>query len=401
MSTCSSDVLVVGGSVAATRAAEIVVRKAPQLSVVVVSDESHAPYERPPLSKTDLDDAMDLDALTYPTVATLRDAGVEFELATRAERLDVGTRTVTTTTGSVEYGALVIATGCEPVIPSLLRGLDDVYALRCYEDAVALRAAVAGSDTAVAIVGAGFIGGEFAATLAKQERDVALIDLAPKPLGRFGDAVAASYKQLHRDAGVTLHLGTAAVDVTHDGGRRELVLDDDTRVRADVILLGVGVRPAVDWLADSGLTLDNGIVCDTTLRAADRVYAAGDAIRWTNARFGSTMRIEHWTNAAQQGRVAGMNAANAVLGESPVECANVPYFWSDQHGVRIQFAGHRTGDEEIVESHDDSGSLYLYRRGDEVTGALAFERRTQFVKLRAALKTPLPWETARELAELA
>jgi NADPH-dependent 2,4-dienoyl-CoA reductase/sulfur reductase-like enzyme len=396
----TSDILIVGGSVAATRAAEAVARHASSLGITVVSDEANPPYERPPLSKIGLREPLELQALCYPVVAKLREQGVTFALDTRAERLDIQGSEVQTSRGPIQYGSLVIATGCDPVIPPPFAGLDDVFALRSYDDAVSLRRAVADPARSVAIVGAGFIGGEFAATLAKEGRDVALIDLDPKPLGRFGDPVADAYQALHRAAGVTLHLGNAVMDVVEDSGARALRLYDGTRVPADVILLGVGVRPSTTWLEDSGLVLDGGIVCDATLRAAERVYAAGDAVRWPNSRFDATMRVEHWTNAAEQGRVAGLNAVNALAGAPPVECSTVPYFWSDQHGTRIQFAGFLTTADEMFEDRTDEGSLFVYRSGEVVTGVLAFERRAQFVKLRAALRKPLSWRDAREIGGL-
>ncbi|MGY1812232.1 NAD(P)/FAD-dependent oxidoreductase [Blastococcus sp. SYSU D00820] len=400
MADRSSDIVIVGGSVAATRAAEAARRHAPSLSITVVTDEPHLPYERPPLSKLPVAGPVDLDRLTYPAARALRDDGVDFMLDTRAEALDLGAREVRTSHGVVGYRALVIATGCEPLIPPLFRDVPDVYALRRYEDAVALRAAVADPSRSVAIVGAGFIGGEFAATLAKEGRRVALIDLAHRPLGRFGHAVADRYESLHRAGGVTLHLGSAAVGVS-EGARRSVLLYDGTAVPADVIVVGVGVRPSLDWLGSAGLWLEDGIVCDATLSAAGgSVYAAGDVVRWPNARYGATMRIEHWTTAAEQGRVAGINAANALLGRPAIDCLTVPYFWSDQHGVRIQFAGYRTGDEEIVEHTGEEGSLFVYRRGDDVVGVLAFEQRPVFVRLRAALRTSLSWPQAQDIMGL-
>ena len=157
------------------------------------------------------------------------------------------------------------------------------------------------------------------------------------------------------------------------------------------------MQPSTEWLESSGIPLGNGIACDTQLRTADRVFAAGDVVRWPNARFGTTMRVEHWTNAAEQGRIAGINAANAVSGLLPVECVTVPYFWSDQHGVRIQFSGFLTGAEEIVESREPGGSMFVYKLGDIVTGVLAFERRAEFVKLRAMLRRETRWDTVRDL----
>jgi NADPH-dependent 2,4-dienoyl-CoA reductase/sulfur reductase-like enzyme len=394
-----SDVVIVGGSVAATRAAEAAARHAPSLTITVVSDESNPPYERPPLSKVGLDEPLDLQALTYPAVAKLGEHGVSFALNTRAEGLDVAARTLLTSNGPLGYRSLVVATGCEPIIPPLFAGLEDVYSLRSYEDALALRAAVTAADRPVAIVGAGFIGGEFAATLVKQspDRAVALIDLDAKPLGRFGDPVADAYRALHHEAGVRLHFGNAVVGVGQATNGRVVELYDGTSVPADIILLGVGVRPATRWLANSSVKLDGGIVCDATLRAAEGVYGAGDAVRWPNERFHATMRIEHWTTAAEQGRIAGINAVNALTGAPPVVCSTVPYFWSDQHGVRIQFAGHRTGLEDVYVDRTDDGTLFLYRAGHDITGVLAFGRRAQFVKLRAAMRKGLSWQDVQVL----
>lgn len=396
----ASDIVIVGGSVAATRAAEASIRHAPSLTVTVISEEDHLPYERPPLSKLAVDSPVDLGALTYPAVAKLIEQGVSFALGARATGLDLARQQVRTTASDIGYGSLVVATGCEPIIPPLFAERRDVYPLRTHADAVALRRSVEDRSRSVAIVGAGFIGGEFASTLVKHGREVALIDMAEHPLGRLGVPVAEAYEQLHRDHGVRLHLGNGVVDIAESGGAgRELVLADGTRVGADVIVLGVGVRPSTTWLDGSGLRLESGVVCSATLRAGYRVFAAGDLARWPNPRYEETMRVEHWTSAAEQGRTAGLNAARTVLGEPLETCSVVPYFWSDQHGVRIQHAGRVIGGEEIVESHSAAGSLYLYRDGDMLAGVVAFERRSQFVQLRARLRAGLSWTSATGLAE--
>lgn len=393
----TSDIVIVGGSVASLKAAEAITRHAPQLKVTLISEESHLAYQRPPLSKIGLSEAMDLESLAYPSAVNLQEQGVEFALGHRAVALDTASKQVQTTQGTFGYRALVIATGCEPIIPPIFRDKPDVYSLRTFEDAVALRDAVSDPNKTVAVIGAGFIGGEFAATLVKEGRKVSIVDLAEKPLGRFGEDVSEKYQSLHREAGVSLYLGLSVDDLVEEDGKRALLLSDGTKISADVILLGVGVRPSIQWLEGSGLTIDQGLVCDATLGAAPDIYAAGDLVRWPNQRFGISMRIEHWTNAAEQGRIAGTNAANAVLGQAAKEFSNVPYFWSDQHGIRVQFAGYRFGTEEIIEDHSDEGSLFLYRLGTEVTGVLAFERRTKFAELRAALRKPLTWERAQEL----
>ncbi|MDH2401807.1 FAD/NAD(P)-binding oxidoreductase [Bradyrhizobium sp. SSUT18] len=393
------DVAIVGGSIAGLRAAQTVARHAPDLTITMISDETHPPYERPPLSKVGLTKQMSLDALIYPAVNELRSHGVNFLLGTTAEELDVDARKVVHSSGTLHYRSLVIATGCEAIIPPALSGLPDIFTLRRYDDAVSLRRALANPLKSVAIVGAGFIGGELASMLANEGRRVALIDLARKPLGRFGEPVFRDYEALHRGAGVVLRFGEQVVDVVDQGDGRVLELGDGSRVPADVIVLGVGVRPSTEWLQQSGLRVENGIHCDGALRAADHVFAAGDVVRWPNQRWDTDMRVEHWTNAAEQGRVAGINAANDILGLPLEVCANVPYFWSDQHGVRIQFAGHRAGDEEIIESRNSSGSLFIYRRSDIVTGVLAFERRADFVKIRTMLKNELTWQPVRSLID--
>lgn len=391
------DVAIVGGSIAGLRAAQTVVRHAPGLTIAMISDETHPPYERPPLSKVGLTKPLTLDALIYPAVNDLKSHGVNFLLGTKAEELDVDARKIGHSSGTLQYRSLVIATGCEAVIPPALSGLPNLFPLRRYEDAVSLRLALADPLKSVAIIGAGFIGGEVASMLVNEGRQVALVDLAKKPLGRFGEPVFKNYEALHRGAGIDLRFGEQVVDVLDQGDSRVLELSDGSRVPADVIIVGVGVRPSTGWLKRSGLRVENGILCDGVLRAADHVFAAGDAVRWPNRRWDTDMRVEHWTNAAEQGRVAGINAANDILG-SPLEvCANVPYFWSDQHGVRIQFAGHRKGDEEVIESRDSDGSLFMYRQGEIVTGVLAFERRAEFVKIRTMLKNELSWHTASSL----
>lgn len=393
----SSDIVIVGGSVAGLRAAQAAVRRAPDLRVTMISDEAYPPYERPPLSKLGLNEPFGLDTLVYPAVAELEKTGVEFLLGYRAESLDVDGRTVRHAQGEIEYKALVIATGCEAIVPPVLAGLPDVFVLRTYNDAVAIREALGDASKSLVIVGASFIGGELASMAVKEGRDVTLIDLASKPLGRFGEAVFENYQALHRDAGVKLHFGKQVVEVTKIDGVRNIVLDDGTHVPAGIIVAGVGVRPSVGWLHGSGLRLDNGIVCDSSLQAADHVFAAGDAVRWPNRRLGAEVRIEHWTNAAEQGRVSGLNAANAVLGAPLEPCANVPYFWSDQHGVRIQFAGHRRGDEQVLQNRTEAGSLFFYRLGDIVTGVLAFERRAEFAKIRTKLRQELSWQSVSSM----
>ncbi|GAA4024839.1 FAD/NAD(P)-binding oxidoreductase [Streptomyces plumbiresistens] len=395
--TLSRDVVIVGASVAGLHAADAVAKVARGLTVTVIGDEAHPPYDRPPLSKTALPQSLGLDAVRLRSFARLRDEGVDFRLGTRAVGLDAARRELHLERATISYGALVLACGCDPVVPALLSGRPKVVALRRWEDLLSLRAALAGTSVSVAVVGAGFIGGEVTAALKGSGRSVSLIDVSPQPLGRFGAFVAESYTTLHEEAGVAQYFGDGVVEVIETGRGRFLRLSSGAQVPADVIVVGGGARPSTGWLESSGLTLRNGIVCDAELRAHEDVFAAGDVARWFNPRYGTRMRMEHWTNAAEHGRIAGLNAARSVLGDSTEACATVPYFWSDQHGVKLQFAGFLNGDERTLTQRTADGSIVLYGRDDQLVGVLAFEHRSLFVKLRTMLKGMAAWDAAMEI----
>lgn len=387
----TTDIAIIGGSTAALRAAEAASRRAPELKVTVISSEDHLPYELPPLSKIPLGDQVDIESLIYPSARALQEQGVDFRLGHRATALDPRRRVVSTDHGDLTYRAAVIATGCEPIMPPVFRGERDVFVLRRFEDSVALRQSLADTGRSVAIVGAGFIGGEFASTLSGAGRAVSLIDLSEHPLIRFGEAVSTAYEDLHRINGVDTFFGVGATGTVKRHGRRFLSLNDGREVAADVIVVGVGVRPAVSWLASSGIELENGILTDRYLQSCQGVFAAGDAVRWPNGRFDATMRIEHWTTAAEQGRAAGLNAVSFVENGPLAPFVSVPFFWSDQHGQRVQWAGYQTAGQPVLSSRTDDGSMYFFREGDFVSGVLAFERRQEFVRFRAKLRQPVAW----------
>ncbi|WP_314325125.1 FAD-dependent oxidoreductase [Paenarthrobacter ilicis] len=395
----TTGIAIIGGSTAALRAAEAANRRAPGLKVTVISSEDHLPYELPPLSKIPLSDTMDIESLIYPSARALQEQGVEFRLGHRATALDPRRRVVSTDHGDLTYRAAVIATGCEPILPRVFRGEEDVFVLRRFEDSLALRHSLADRRRSVAIVGAGFIGGELASTLVGDGRAVSLIDLSEHPLIRFGEAVSTVYEDLHRVKGVDTYFGVGAVGTVERSGRRFLTLSDGHEVPADVIVVGVGVRPAVSWLSSSGIELENGILTDRYLQSCQGVFAAGDAVRWPNSRFNATMRIEHWTTAAEQGRAAGLNAVSFIEKADLAPFASVPFFWSDQHGQRVQWAGYQTAGQPVLSCRSDDGSMFFFREGDFLSGVLAFERRQEFVQLRAKLRHPVSWDSLPGLVE--
>jgi NADPH-dependent 2,4-dienoyl-CoA reductase/sulfur reductase-like enzyme len=222
--------------------------------------------------------------------------------------------------------------------------------------------------TRVAIVGAGFIGLEVAASCRARGLDVTVIEALPVPLSQIlGPTLCEMIAAMHRDHGVDLRTGVTVTDVVGESRVAGVVLSDGSRIEADVVVVGIGVTPNTEWLEGSGLTLDNGIVCNGSGEAAPDVYAAGDVARVANRWHGDSPRIEHWTNAVEQ---AAHAAANGLAGpEGSTSFSSVPYFWSDQYDRKVQFIGRARPQDEIVivdGSLADRRLTALYRRGDRL-----------------------------------
>lgn len=369
-------VTIVGGSLAGLRAAQTLRAEGYDGTITVVGAEDHLPVDRPPLSKQVLAGAWD------PSRAALRgvdEAAAEWVLGRRATRLDVGAHAVTLDDGQVlDADGVVLACGATPrrlppeVAPP---GLEGVHELRTLADCLALRADLDRGGRVV-VIGAGFIGAEVASTARGLGSDVTVLEALPIPLERvLGPEIGARCGQLQRDHGVDLRCGVAVRGLRSAGGRVVGVeMADSTVVDADVVVVGVGVVPAVGWLEGSGLTLSDGVVCDSRCRAAPGVVAAGDVARWRHESYGVDLRVEHWTNASEQGAAA----ARALLhGDAAPEYRPTPYFWSDQHGTKIQFVGHsRPGDRvQIEEGAPEEGRFVAsYSRDGRITGALLWNR---------------------------
>jgi NADPH-dependent 2,4-dienoyl-CoA reductase/sulfur reductase-like enzyme len=393
--------VVVGASLAGLRAAESARRSGFSGAITLLGDEEHLPYDRPPLSKEFLTSEEPPTATVLREEAMLRDElGVTLRLGTPATGLDVAGRAVLTDDGSLGYTALVIATGATPrTIPGTSH-LSGVHVLRTIDDARQIRAALdAGARTVV--VGAGFIGSEIAASARARGVEVTVVEAMPTPLARpVGEQMGKVLASLHERNGTTLRVGVGVESLEGDDKVRAVRLADGSTIDAELVVVGIGVAPNTDWLADSELAIDNGIVCDEKLRtSADDVYAAGDVASWINPVFGIRMRLEHWTIAAEQGGHAGRNAA-APANATPFE--TVPYFWSDWYGKRIQFVGIAADAEEIATvagELDGDTFVTLYRRGDSLAGALALDQRSQIMKYRAMLAAGASWDEAIAFAK--
>ncbi len=395
-------VVVVGASLAGLRAAEEVRHEGHTGPVIIVGEEIHAPYDRPPLSKQVLAGKWDVARIHHHAPDVLDTLGLEFRLGRRATRLDVDGRALWTDDGDVlHYDGLIVATGASARTLPDTEGQPAVRALRTLDDCVAIRQTLlaAGDGARVVVIGAGFIGSEVAATCRGLGAEVTVVEALPTPLGRvLGTEMGEACAGLHRAEGVTVLTGVGVdrVAATPGSGPAAVVhLADGTALEADLVVVGIGVVPATSWLEDSGLDLDNGVVCTESLFAADAVVAAGDVARWTHPGLGEQLRVEHWTNAAEGGAAA---ARNLLAGSSvAVPYDPVPFFWSDQYATKIQVIGLPGPDDEVVvvEGSAEEGKLVaLYRRGDRLRAVLAFSRPRHLMAYRPLLAAGASFDEA-------
>jgi NADPH-dependent 2,4-dienoyl-CoA reductase/sulfur reductase-like enzyme len=389
---------IVGASLAGLRAAEAARKSGYPGPITLIGAEPHPPYSRPPLSKEFLCDDSPPDPVFRPLRELRERLAIDVRLGCRAVGLDSRRRVLFCDDGELPYAALVIATGAQPRdLPGApASGRGGVRSLRGLDDARYVRAALqAGARTVV--VGAGFIGAEVASAARKRGLPVTMVEAAPVPLGRsVGPRLGALLADLHRQAGTDLRLGAAVERIEGNGPVTGVVLGTGERIPADLVVTGIGALPSTGWLAGSGVELDprdGGVLCDASLAASvPGLYAAGDACSWASDRFGRRLRLEHWTSAAEQGALAGRNAADGGARRYDT----VPYFWSDWYGSRIQFVGEPGGAEpEVIGGGWQDGKLLaLYRRDGELTGALTVDRPALIMKLRRLVAERADWREA-------
>lgn len=379
-------IVIVGGGLAAARTAEQLRRAEYAGSITVVSDEEHLPYDRPPLSKEVL--RAEIDDVTLNPVEFYEEKGITLRLASGATSLDIAAQIVTLANGDVlDYAELVIATGLVPKrIPSL-PDVGGIFVLRTIDESRALREQV-GSTTRAVVIGAGFIGCEVAASLRKMGAEVTMVEPQPAPLASvLGHLVGDLVARLHRAEGVDVRCGIGVAGVTGADRVEKVQLDDGTELDTDVVVVGIGSRPSTDWLEGSGVEVDNGVVCDMHGRtSAPNVWAIGDVASWQNAS-GHQVRVEHWSNVAEQARVI----VPAMLGGDVPDGAVVPYFWSDQFGVKIQCLGEpRAGD--VVHIVEDDGRKFLayYERDGATVGVVGGGMPGKVMKARAKIAKGAP-----------
>jgi NADPH-dependent 2,4-dienoyl-CoA reductase/sulfur reductase-like enzyme len=388
--TSLRNIVVVGANVAGLGAIGALRSAGYDGRLTLVGDEPHLPYNRPPLSKDVLAGAAAPESTALVQPDRLDRLDVELMLGAHATALDLHEQAVEVDGRRLSFDGLIVATGSSPRRLPELERLAGVHVLRTLDDAVVLRNALEHARRLV-IVGAGFIGAEVASTARGLGVDVTIVELANDPLAQaLGPAMGGLCAGLHADHGVALRCGVTVSRVEGNGRVERVVLSDGTTLDTDVLLVAVGVKPNTDWLEGSGLELRNGVVCDATLNAGHpAVYAAGDVARWHNDLFGREMRVEHWTNADEQ----GVHAAESLLaGAAAHPFLGLNYVWSDQYGLRIQFAGTVADDVEVVDgSIDDRRLLAWYRHEGTIVGAVGIDSPKLLAKSRRLIRQRATW----------
>ncbi|MCP2163949.1 Reductase C-terminal [Goodfellowiella coeruleoviolacea] len=362
-----------------------------------VGAEPELPYDRPPLSKGILTGTWEPDRVRLCDAAGLADLDVDLRVGATATGADLAERVVSLADGTrLPFGTLVIATGVDPRSLPGTSGLRGVHTLRTLADATALRAEL-GPGRRLVVIGAGFLGTELAAAARTLGTEVHLVEPAPVPLAAaVGVEVGTMLAALHRDRGVSVRTGpgAAVTELTaRDGAVDRVVLADGSTITADVVVVAIGSVPATGWLAGSGLDCSDGVRCDQFCAAAPGVYAVGDVASWYHPGFATQVRLEHRTNAGEQ----GLYVARAVLGRTDEPFTPVPYFWSDQYDLKIQAFGLLRDHDEVrvVDGAIEDGEFVaLYRRGTRLAGVLGVRKVRALRQWQARIKSGSSWADA-------
>lgn len=378
------DTVIIGGSVAGVGVADELRRLGHDRPITLLDAQSHLPYDRPPLSKGVLTGEIAPEHLSFHDAEHYRSSGIELRLGVRVERLDAATRTIELETGeTLRARTIVLATGARA--RPMRQDAEHVHLLRERNDALELHAALSVASRVV-IIGGGFIGAEIASSATAIGVAATLVELAARPFEAItGPEVAELMLELHRRAGVDIRCGVTADRVARSVDGYTVSLGDGSAVSADAVVAGLGAVPEIEWLAGSGLEIDDGVVCDFSGRTSfPGVYAAGDAARWS-AGDSPARRHEHWTSAREQGRIV----AHTIIGTpGPRWEDTIPYVWSDQHGARLQMIGApATSDAVEVVQHDEQTGAFLalYGRDGELAGAVGCNRAGAITKQRLLL----------------
>jgi NADPH-dependent 2,4-dienoyl-CoA reductase/sulfur reductase-like enzyme len=359
----------------------------------MVGDENHMPYDRPPLSKNFLAGEWEADRVALRKPEALEELNLTWKLGSAATSLNLEENSLTLASGeTLTYHGLIIATG------GVVRRLPNqptiagVHVLRTLSDAENLRNEIT-EGAHVVVIGAGFIGLEAAATASKRGAHVTVLEGLEAPLIRaLGAEMGTAIGSVHTRNGVTVRCGVQVQSINGTDRVTSITLGTGEEVPADVVIVGIGVAPATQWCEGSGLTIRDGIVCDENLCAGPaHVFVAGDVLRWPNSLFADVeadMRVEHWTNAAEQGAIAAKNLYASMCETELEPYAAVPFFWSDQFDARIQCLGRPSANAQIdiVDGNIDDGKFCaIYTVNNRLTAVLGVSKPKLVMPSRALL----------------
>ncbi|MFF8928594.1 NAD(P)/FAD-dependent oxidoreductase [Streptomyces longwoodensis] len=356
-------------------------------TVTVIGAEPHQPYDRPPLSKAVLLGTAEGSAFDVDFDAL----GIELVLGREVNGLRPADHELDTGAGPVPYDVLVVATGAEPVRLPGAEGVPGVHLLRTLDDAERLRPVLARQHDIV-VVGAGWIGAEFATAAREAGCAVTVVEAADRPLaGALPPEVAAPMAGWYADAGADLRTHARVARVEPGA----VLLDDGTRLPAGAVVVGIGARPATAWLAGSGVALGahGEVVADAGLRTSvPDVYAVGDCASFPSARYGERLLVHHWDNALQGPRTVAANVLGEATGEAPQVYDPVPYFWSEQFGRFVQYAGHHGAADATLWRGDPSGPAWTvcWLRETRLVALLAVGRPRDLAQGRRLIESGTP-----------
>ena len=395
------EIVVVGASLAGIRSCQNLRRNGFEGTLTLIGEEKYLPYDRPPLSKSMLTTDQNPQELFLVSEAEVRDLEINLLLDERATGLNTLKQEVTVGEQKIHYEGLVIATGASARKLSKFTELDGIHTLRTLDDALAIRSGLT-SGSSIVIVGAGFIGSEIASAARTRGCKVTIIEGGAAPLIRgLGEKTGMACGSLHQRHGVELLLSTQVASIHGSGAVEEIELSDGTQIPASMLVVGIGASPNTEWLSDSGLTIDNGVLCDETLNVGvPGIYAAGDVARAPN-RWSSLppARTEHWSTATEH---AALAAKNLLAPSESTPYHSVPFVWSDQYQDRIQIAGDTSGSTHVTEligSFEEDAFVVGYQSGASISGIASLNSMREFAKFRRLLMTGGSWSDALDLAK--
>ena len=364
--------VVVGGGLAGAKAVEGAREAGFEGRIVLVTEEQHLPYERPPLSKAVLRGEKEPATAEVGGREFIEKHRVDMITGTAVASVDVARRRLSLRSGSeaeLSFDSLVLATGATPRkidIPGA--DLGGVHYLRTVDQSLELQRAIKAANR-LAVIGAGWIGTEVAASARQMGADVVMIDPAPAPLQRvLGAEMGEVFRRLHADHGVSIRAGAGVSELRGGGTVAEVVLSDGSVEAADVVVVGIGVQPATKLAEAAGLAIDDGVVVNERLEtSAPGLYAAGDVARAYHPHYEEHIRVEHWSNALNQGKTAGQNAAGA---DNVYD--RLPYFFTDQYDLGMEYVGFGRGDDEVLTRGDVEAREFIawWLRDGKVTAAM-------------------------------